>query len=380
MKTLPQHRLLMLASTLSLFALSGCGEPPPEQDVDLARPVKSIVVERPEGGNLRNFPGRIDSANKAVMSFRVSGKIEKLAVSEGEDVTKGQLLAQLDQTEYRLALQDKQAVYDRTSKNFARAEKLVTTGNISQRDYDTISSDLKSANAALQQSLQNLSYTNLKADFGGSVARRHVEAFEEVQAKQPVFSMIDQSSLLVKFDLPESLILHLPQRSNTGQTVNRVKVTASFDAVPGKEFHLSFREISKRADAKTQTFETTFNFPEQTEITILPGMTANVVVDLSEVLTENTIHYIPISAISANNGLEARVWRVDEKTMTVHEQKVAVGRLLGSSIEVTRGLSGGSRIVTAGAAFLAEGMKITLMKEVEQAEPRSEDLPSTDQQ
>jgi multidrug efflux pump subunit AcrA (membrane-fusion protein) len=112
----------------------------------------------------------------------------------------------------------------------------------------------------------------------------------------------------------------------------------------------------------------------------LPGMTASVVVDLSDVLNEDTVHYIPISAITANNGLEARVWRVDEKTMTVHQQNVAVGRLLGSSIEVTGGLGGGSRIVTAGAAFMAEGMKVALMKEVEQAESRSEDLPSTDQQ
>jgi RND family efflux transporter MFP subunit len=376
MKIFSQDRRLRWASTLTLLTLVACGEPPAEQIADVARPVKSIVVAGPDGGNLRNFTGRVDSANKAELAFRVAGKIEKLAVNEGEEVEKGQLLAQLDQTEFRLTLQDRQATYDRTRKNFDRAEELIKSGNISQRDYDTINADLKSADAALEQARQNLSYTSLVADFAGSVAKRHVEAFEEVLAKQTVFSMIDESSLLVRIDLPESLILHLPQGGNRQ---GQVKVTASFGPAPDKHFPLSFREVSKRADAKTQTFEATFNLAKPNELTILPGMTADVTVDLSKVLSE-AIHYIPITAVSANSGLEARVWTVDEETMTVHEQSISVGRMLGSSIAVTDGLEIGSRIVTAGAAFLAEGMKVTLMKEVEQAESRPADRPSTDQQ
>ena len=376
MKIFSQSRRLRWGSTLTVLALVACGEPPAEQITEVPRPVKSIVVAGSDGGNLRNFTGRVDSAHKAEMAFRVAGKIEKLAVNEGEVVKKGQLLAQLDQTEFRLTLQDRQATYDRTQKNFDRAEELIKSGNISQRDYDTINANLKSADAALEQARQNLSYTSLVAAFDGSVAKRHIEAFEEVQAKQPVFSMIDESSLLIRIDLPESLILHLPQGDNRR---SQVKVTASFGPAPGKHYPLSFREVSKRADAKTQTFEATFNLPKQNELTILPGMTADVTVDLSKVLSE-AIHYIPVTAVSANSGLEARVWTVDEKTMTVHETSISVGRMLGSSIAVTGGLEIGSRIVTAGAAFLAEGMKVTLMKEVEQAEPRPDDRPSTDQQ
>jgi RND family efflux transporter MFP subunit len=379
MKIFTLDRRLRWASTLTVLTLVACGEPPAESLIEVARPVKSIVVEGPDGGSLRNFTGRVDSANKAELAFRVSGKIANLAVNEGETVTKGQLLAQLDQTEYRLVLQDKDAVFDRTKKNFERAEELIKTGNISQRDYDTISSNLKSAAAALEQAQQNLSYTSLEADFSGSVAKRHVEAFEEVLAKQTVFSMIDESSLLVRIDIPESLILHLPQGSTVDETRSKIKVTASFESSSDKQYPLSFREVSKRADTKTQTFEATFNLPKQKDLMILPGMTANVKVDLSKVLAD-AIHYIPVTAVSANSGLEARVWTVDEETMTVHEQNISVGRMLGSSVAVTGGLEIGSRIVTAGAAFLAEGMKVTLMKEVEQAKPRPDDRPSSDQQ
>ncbi len=191
--------------------------------------------------------------------------------------------------------------------------------------------------------------------------------------------MIDESSLLVRIDVPESLILHLPQGSTVDETRSKLKVTASFESSSDKQYPLSFREVSKRADAKTQTFEATFNLPKQKELMILPGMTANVKVDLSKVLSE-AIHFIPVTAVSANSGLEARVWTVDEETMTVHEQSISVGRMLGSSVAVTGGLEIGSRIVTAGGAFMAEGVKVALMKEVEQAEPRPDDRSSTDQQ
>lgn len=65
---------------------------------------------------------------------------------------------------------------------------------------------------------------------------------------------------------------------------------------------------------------------------------------------------------------------VDEKTMTVHAKSVNLGTMRGSSIEVREGLQGGERVVTAEAAYLAEGMKVSLLTETEQARPRPEDV------
>jgi RND family efflux transporter MFP subunit len=379
MKTTTPSWLLSLATLLSLTMLPGCGAPPEDAPAETSRPVKSLVITGAGEGGIRYFPGRIDSANKAELSFRVAGKIESFEVSEGEEVVEGQLLAQLDQTDYAIAVNDKQATYDRTRNNFQRAEQLIESGNISQRDYDTINSNMKSARAALELAQQNLKYTSLKAPFAGSIAKRHVEAFEEVQAKVTVLSLIDQHSLDVKFDLPENLILQLPKGASNEKGVEKVGVTASFEG-SDKVFPLVFREVSKRADPNTQTFEVTYSIPEQEDMIILPGMTANVEVDFSRVVNVKALHHIPIKALTANTGLEALVWRIDEETMTVHEQRVSVGRVLGSSVEVTAGLQGGTRIVTAGAAYLAEGMKVTLLEEVEQAEARSEQFPSTRQQ
>ena len=75
----------------------------------------------------------------------------------------------------------------------------------------------------------------------------------------------------------------------------------------------------------------------------------------------------------ADGELDARIWVLDDETMTVSERPVEIGRMAGGSIEVKSGLVGGEEIVSVGAAYLAEGMKVSRMILTEQAEPRADD-------
>ena len=361
---------------LALF-LAACGKSP-EQAVDpVARPVKSMLVSSPQGPGIRQFPGRVDSANKAELSFRVSGKIKSMLVQEGQRVEKGQLLAELEEADYALALKDSQASWDRSKKDYDRASELVTSGAISRSDFDRIEARFKSDDAALEQARLNLEYTKLKASFAGTIAKRHVQRFEEVQAKATVFSLIDEASLLIKFDVPENLILALPssaERETAAPAEAKTnKVWASFDTEKEMSFPLQFLEAASRADPKTQTFEVTFSLPRPEGLTVLPGMTASVTVDVSGLEDQQVVYLVPLHAVSASGSLEPHVWVVDESRMTVRAQKVTLGRMLGASVEILSGLKPGTRIVTAGAAFLAEDMPVTLMKHTEQAEPRKDD-------
>ncbi len=88
-------------------------------------------------------------------------------------------------------------------------------------------------------------------------------------------------------------------------------------------------------------------------------------------MTPDTATGVPSTAVQADNGLEARVWVLDATTMTVSSLPVEIGRLSGRRIEVKTGLRGGEDIVSVGAAYLAEGMKVTRMKQTEQAIPRT---------
>jgi RND family efflux transporter MFP subunit len=375
-------QLTMVVMTLLAVALTACGKAPEQVVEPPARPVKSMLVSSPQGAGIRRFPGRVDSASKAELSFRVSGKIKSMLVQEGQRVEKGQLLAELEDADYVLAMKDSQATFDRSSKDYERASELVKSGAISRSDFDRIEARFKSDDAALEQARLNLEYTRLKASFAGTIAKRHVQRFEEVQAKATIFSLIDEASLLIKFDVPENLILALPsssgQESATPAEGRTAKVWASFDTASEMSFPLQFLEAASRADPKTQTFEVTFSLPRPEGLTVLPGMTASVIADVSGLADEQVVYLIPLHAVSANGSLEPRVWVVDEKSMTVYAQKVTLGRMLGSSVEILTGLEPGTRIVTAGAAFLAEGMQVSLMQQTEQAEPREDDAPASD--
>ena len=116
--------------------------------------------------------------------------------------------------------------------------------------------------------------------------------------------------------------------------------------------------------------------PAPTDFMVLPGMTVTVTADLSKVEMAKSQYFLPAAAVTADAGLKPVVWVVDEETMTVHRVPVEVGRLSGSSIQVEGGLTPGSRIVVAGVGQLAEGMKVRLMPEREQAEPRPSEVPA----
>jgi RND family efflux transporter MFP subunit len=331
-------------------------------------------VEQLASSSIRTFPARIDAGRKAELAFRVAGKVTKLTVKEGDRVEKNQLIAALDSTDYQIAYNNRKANFDKAQKDFNRAKELVNKGHISKMDFDRLEAEFKSARSALASAQQNLNYTSLTAPFKGVIAKRHIEIFEEVQAKQVILGLQDITQLEVKFDVHESQLRELqpePEKGDARRT--RIPVTVAFFDHPGKSYPLSFREASTAADAKTQTFQVTYAMAPANDITILPGMTATVTADLSEYINTSQTHRVPATAIVGDTNLDPRAWVIDEQDMTVKSRKVKIGRLLGSRIEVLDGLQAGERIVTAGTPFLRENMKVRLLPDREQAEPRAQD-------
>ena len=355
-----------------VLALAACGEAPPPA-AETSRPVKTVVVEGAGGSGMREFPGRIDANRQAEMSFRVGGTVNAVHVREGDRVQEGQLLAELDKTDYQIRVDNRQAQFDNAEKNFQRARELVSGGAISQMDFDRLEANYKSTQAELQAARQDLAYATMTAPFGGVVAKRHVENFEQVLANQPIFTLQDVNILEVEVDIPERLVRQLQPRHNEASAADQraaAHIVAYFPQDPGKVYPLSLKEVATKADPSTQTFEVTFTMPAPGDVTVLPGMTVSVRADLSAMMAADAPVLIPATAVGGGPSLNPQVWVVDEETMTVHARPVQLGELEGERIQVLDGLSGGDRIVVAGVGALAEGMKVTLMRAGEQAEPR----------
>ena len=369
-------RILIAAATLPALVACGGGEeelPPPP-----IRPVKLFEVEGISGEAVRRFPGSIGASQRAQLSFRVGGVLQKIEVREGDRVKAGQLLAALDPTDYEIRLNDRQATFDNAQKNYNRGSQLVAEGNISQLDFDRLEANFRTSQAALDAARQDLEYTRLKAPFAGNIGRREVENFEEVTANQPIFQLQNLEQLDVSVDLPENLVRSLQRdgqadSSGARRAADQVETWASFEGRDGERFPLEFKEVSTKADAQTQTFRVTLTMPQPQGFTVLPGMTANVFMDFSKVVASDSTRWVPVSAVVADSGLDAQVWVLDGDSMTVSPRTVTIGRMADGRIEVTSGLEGGEEIVSVGAAYLADGMQVSRMQLTEQAEPRADD-------
>lgn len=369
---------LLLATTLGTSLLAGCGgevEVPPPQ----SRPVKVFTVEGPGAEALRNFPGNVQASQRADLSFRVAGTLQEMLVREGVEVKQGDVLARLDPTDFRIALEDRQATFDNAERNFNRAKELIVDGNISKLDYDTMEANFRTSRAALTQAQQDLDYTELRAPFDGVIGRREVENFEDVLAKQTIFRFQNVANLDILIDLPESLVRSIaPDEGDRedfpgSQADRSIPSFASFEGRPGMRFPLTVKEVATKADPQTQTFRITLTMPQPAEFRVLPGMTSNVQVDFSNVIAADFSKWVPLTAVQADGSLDALVWKIDPDTMTVNSHPVKIGRMRGRTIEVTDGLYGGEEIVSVGAPYLSEGMRVTRMEQREQAVPREDE-------
>lgn len=367
-----------ITTSLALAALVACGDARQAAPEPASRPVKVFVVEGSEVDAVRSFPGKVDASQRAELAFRVGGQLQELPVKEGDLVEKGQVLARLDPTDYKLILEDRQARFDNTERNFKRARDLVADGNISRLDFDRMEAEYRSASAALSQAKKDLEYTVLIAPFAGRVAQRDVENFEEVMAKQTVMWLQNIDQLDIVINLPESVVRSVRggvsrEVGDGGHTDPAVRATAQFEGRGDQTFPLRPKEIATKADPQTQTFRATFTMAAPTKFTVLPGMTATVLLDLGALVTYESVKWVPARAVQADAGLNPRVWLLDPETMTVSSRPVSIGRMSGSMIEITDGLAGGEEIVAVGAPYLAQGMRVTRMADTEQAVPRASD-------
>jgi RND family efflux transporter MFP subunit len=363
----PNTRNFTSLSALALFVmLSGCGKNEPQQTAEKIRPVKTMLIQSMGGQKIREFPGLVGATQRAELSFRVAGKLAELPVKEGDLIESGEVIARLDDTDFKIALNDSQATYKKALADFKRAEELLPQGHISRSDYDKLDAQYKTAKANLDLSRQNLNYTTLTAAFTGTVAKRYVDNFEEISAKQPVVLLQDTSKLDISIDIPERLAILIDPSRRRSES-ERGQIHARFGAIRDQQFPLTFKEATADADPQTRTYKATFTMDQPDGYNILPGMNTTVVADTSHLESTTEAVLLPTSAVVSDNQKQATVWLVDEETMTVHPQPVEAGTMQGNRIFVN-GLKSGDRVVTAGVPFLRKGMKVSLLETGEQPE------------
>ncbi len=351
----PAAKRGLLLSLVAALAASGCGggaevEPPP-----VARPISTMVVGGMSGGRL-TFPGTTQAADRAELSFRVAGPLIEFPVNEGDQVRQGQLLARIDPRDYRIALAEAKAAYDQAEADAQRYRRLYEREAVPLADLELATARRDVARARFEQAQADLRDTELRAPFTGQIGLKYVENFEDVAAKEPILSLHDVEEVEIVINVPESIMATLRAGS-------RPTIVTTFDAAPNRSYPMRVKEFAAAADPATQTFPITFTMPQPTDLNVLPGMTALVIVsDLRLSEDEDVPITVPAHAVFSDAAGSPQVWVVDTQAQTVHRRGVRVGPVTGTeSIVVLDGLSPGETIAVAGINQLEDGQEVRLM-------------------
>ena len=349
--------LLALGLVLALVAV-GCEQPEVEL-VDPVRPVKMMTLGAGADGSTLEFPGSVDALLTANVAFEVPGLVIELPVQEGEPVDQGQLLARLDARDFE-----------------AQRDAVIATRNVSWADYQRYQ-DLYAADAASLQELEvarrtyevseaNLRIaekavedTFLRAPFTGIVARRIVDDFENVQAKESIVTLQDDSVLEVKVDVAENDVLLAP-RGSIGERSGRADFTVVLASLPDRPFPARLTEFATTADPVTRTFEVTFQFEPPDDVYLRPGMTAKVIAQLRS--SEASVFSVPAVAVVGGESGATFVWIVDQSSMRVGRREVRVGEMSGDQIQILSGVRNGDTIAISGTRSLREGMQVSRLE------------------
>ena len=347
---------------IAALLLNGCQEQAQTTEL-VIRPVRTVIVEPKAIEDDRQAIGEIRPRYEADLGFRVGGKLVSRLVDIGAIVKKGELLARLDEQDFETRIRSSEAdvssakaVVTEAESTEARSNQLVKKGVIARASYDETLRDLRSARArleaakaALELTMDQLTYTELKADFDGVVTAVGAEPGQVVSAGQ----------LLVKLAKPEDKdgVFSIAESAFRDEPSNEpIKVVVSLLSNPEIKTEGIVREISPVADPTTRTYQVKVTLTDP-PATMRFGASINGRVDIESA----PVISLPATALFDKGG-KAAVWVYDQDSSTVKLQIVNVLRYQTNQIILSSGLNKGDIVVTAGVNRLREGQKVRLLQ------------------
>ena len=346
---------------LAALALAGCSRPPPAEEP--IRSVKVVVVGASAYGTEPEFSGEVRARVESRLGFRVAGKITSRQAELGEHVKAGQVLAQLDPKDYRLAAEGARAQLaaaltnrDLAASDLKRYRELRDKNFISGADLERRETTFKAAQAQLEQAQaqhaaqgNQAAYTTLVADVPGIVTAIEAEPGQVVAAGAPVVRVAQDGARDVVFSVPED---------RAGQ-VKPGSPVAIRDWAGGMEFEGKVREIAASADAVTRTFMVKVTIDPETA----PALGATVYARPKALSHSGApVLKVPTSALR-QEGQGTAVWVLDKASMTVRSQPVVVATADGNEAVIGSGLMPGMLVVAAGVHVLQPGQKVTIYQD-----------------
>jgi RND family efflux transporter MFP subunit len=329
---------------LIILMVCSCGNKK-ENGVKAPIRVKTHLVSPAMTDDAQTYVGIVEEHEGTAVSFTGMGVVKRVLVNEGQAVGRGQLIAEMDETQARNLLSGAEAAMDQANDALKRFKMLHDNGSLPEVQWVEIQSKVAQAKSQYEIAKKNLADCRLTAPVSGIIGKKLVGAGETALPSQAVVTILDISSVKVKVSIPEAEISGI-----TASTPTTIAVEAAQATVSGSKI-----EKGVQADALTHTYDVRINV-QNADRKLLPGMVASVkfISEGSQSIAGKTL---PVTSVQKAADGSLFVWTV-AKDSTAHRSKVSIGATNGNHVAIKDGIEMGQRVVTEGYQKLSEGTKV----------------------
>jgi RND family efflux transporter MFP subunit len=352
---MPRKNLILLLCSACL--LTACEEK--VQQAPEIRAVRTLVADPQPIPDDRRAIGEIRPRRESELGFLVSGKIVQRAVDVGAVVKRGDLIARVEDADYRNKLKAAEADYAAADAAIVesrsaeeRARILLSQGSTTRVIYESAQKNLRSSEAkvestkaSLELARDQLSYTELRAEFDGVVTAAGAEVGQVISSGKMVVKLAPPEEKDAVFAIAESVF-------GDGRSDDRPELVISLLSHPEIAAEGVVREISPIADPNTRTFQvkvTLKDAPEQMRLG------ASIVGRRKGAAAPSVV--LPAAALFDKAG-EPAVWVVVKESGELELKTVTVARYETDRVVISDGLAKGDVVVTAGVNRLRERQKV----------------------
>ena len=347
--------LAPLAVLATALLLAGCNQTHEATRQAPPRPVLVVEAHYAPREQAQILPGVVKARTESDLAFRIAGKMAARLVDAGAVVKAGEALAHLDETDFRLELEEAEAelASARAAMSQAEAEErrlatLSKQGWTANADFDKARLAADQARSAVVRSERAVSlasnaiaYATLRADADGVITAVGAEPGQVVAAGALIVRLAHAEDSEAAVSIPETLI----------ERARNSRATVQFWALPGVSVQARLRELSPNADPATRTYPARFTLIDAPKgVSLGMSLTVSLAADAAEAAR------LPVGAVF-DGGQGPSVWVVgsDGKLTAA---RVTVAEAGSEQVYVGAGLPEGARIVALGAHKLSEGEKV----------------------
>ncbi|MGL4994365.1 MAG: efflux RND transporter periplasmic adaptor subunit [Bacteroidales bacterium] len=331
-KLLPIAMMLLLAS---------CGSKQETTEAkELVYPVNVMQATSEMVDQSYNFTTTVEPFKRNSIAPQQPGRIRSIFVEVGDNVRKGQKLAQMDAA----SLSQQKSQLDNLEIEYTRMKELFAVGGASKQQLDQIQTQYDMAKELYTQLVEN---TELLAPIDGIVTARNYDDGDLYSSQQPILTVMQIQPVKLMINVPEQLYTQVRK----GMSVN-IKVNVFGD----ENFIGKVNLIYPTIDASTRTFAVEVLLPNA-DRRVRPGMYGSL-----ELSTES-IERVVLSdrAVRKQSGSNERYVFVVDAGKAVY-RSVTIGRRLGNQYEIISGVEPGEQVITNGATKLVNGSLIEIKK------------------